>query len=300
MEGLKEKRSGETLRGSCAKLRESYPPTTIKLSQQLEEICGLVVELSKEVVAVKVSLVELRMENLRLHEKVQEQVGKLGLKHNDLLAAQCEVHEVRRDLAKYNSRVEGQVEGFSLQVSNLQEQLGKAVVPIQIQIQKEALVEMETRIRSYAYVARDSQAALLQAHEKERTVRLARSLNIHVVGLDEVESENTQEEVTRFFQDELRVISPKFDYAARVGRRESIPQVILVRFPTADERNRVLNNRSLLKGRKLWLDSDLTPLQAEERKKEVQKVREATQAGWIAFMREDKAVITTKKREESK
>ncbi|KAL3693707.1 hypothetical protein R1sor_007358 [Riccia sorocarpa] len=66
---------------------------------------------------------------------------------------------------------------------------------------------------------------------------------------------------------------------------------ILVRFTTPEGKNVVLGNRSLLRGQRIWADNDLTPLQMETKKRELLKVKEARDAGWIAFLRDDQAVI---------
>ncbi|KAL3677233.1 hypothetical protein R1sor_027181 [Riccia sorocarpa] len=48
----------------------------------------------------------------------------------------------------------------------------------------------------------------------------------------------------------------------------------------------------MLRGKKIWLDPDLTRAQAEDKKKELVKVREATNDGWIAYLRDGRAVVT--------
>ncbi|KAL3677278.1 hypothetical protein R1sor_027226 [Riccia sorocarpa] len=51
----------------------------------------------------------------------------------------------------------------------------------------------------------------------------------------------------------------------------------------------------MLKGRNLWLDDDLTPSQAENKRKELKKVKEANEEGWVAYLRDGKAVITQRR-----
>ncbi|KAL3687806.1 hypothetical protein R1sor_014115 [Riccia sorocarpa] len=51
------------------------------------------------------------------------------------------------------------------------------------------------------------------------------------------------------------------DHAIRVGKEDKGPRPILIRFATVDARNNALSHRSKLRGKSLWLDPDLTPLQ---------------------------------------
>ncbi|KAL3700050.1 hypothetical protein R1sor_018072 [Riccia sorocarpa] len=48
---------------------------------------------------------------------------------------------------------------------------------------------------------------------------------------------------------------------------------------------------------RIWLEPDLTPAQALEKKKELEKVKKANDEGWVAYLHKGRAVITTRKRE---
>ncbi|KAL3686331.1 hypothetical protein R1sor_008905 [Riccia sorocarpa] len=118
------------------------------------------------------------------------------------------------------------------------------------------------------------------------------------IGLPEEDNQNTKDIVLKIFQKELLVREPIVESAVRIGRGERGSRAILVRFGSAERRGRVVGNRRLLKGKDIWLDPDLTPMQAEEKRHELKKVKEAVSAGWIAYLCDGKAVITTRKREE--
>lgn len=58
-----------------------------------------------------------------------------------------------------------------------------------------------------------------------------------------------------------------------------------------------MTNKSILKGQRIWLDPDLTPLQVEARRKELEKVKEAQLLGFVAYLRDGRAIVTQKRRE---
>ncbi|KAL3677276.1 hypothetical protein R1sor_027224 [Riccia sorocarpa] len=144
---------------------------------------------------------------------------------------------------------------------------------------------MDEKLRSYADVTRQSQTTFYQEQDRERKARQVRSKNLRIVGLPEVEGDDAREVVMRFFDETLRLPTVNIEQAARIGRNERGGRTILVRFGTGESREEVLRNRNLLRGKQIWLDPDLTPIQMEEKKVEMQKVKEAAAAGWVAFLR---------------
>ncbi|KAL3683253.1 hypothetical protein R1sor_001275 [Riccia sorocarpa] len=114
---------------------------------------------------------------------------------------------------------------------------------------------------------------------------------------EQVEGEDARVTVNTLFKEVLRVATPDIAHAARVGRSDKGPRVLLVRFSSSEGRAAVLGNRGLLKGQRIWLDMDLTPAQAALKQKELLKVREANAAGFVAFLRDGHAVITSRRRE---
>ncbi|KAL3677271.1 hypothetical protein R1sor_027219 [Riccia sorocarpa] len=106
-------------------------------------------------------------------------------------------------------------------------------------------------------------------------------------GLDEVAGKDTQSMVKEFLQDVLKVATPRITYAARVGRSDRGTRTILLKFASVEDRAVVLGNRGMLKGRRVWLDLDLTMAQAADKKQELVKVKSAMEEGWVAFLRDE-------------
>lgn len=164
---------------------------------------------------------------------------------------------------------------------------------------------MEEKLKTYAEVAKKSHMEFLQAKDEERRLleeehknQHARINNCKLSGLVEGEKEITKEVVTSFFQSQLKVHEPSILQAYRIGQKKGdFPRPILVKFGAESEKTRVMANRSMLKGQKIWIDDDLTPIQWQARKVELEKVKKAQGEGWIAYLRNGQAVITHKKKD---
>ncbi|KAL2624057.1 hypothetical protein R1flu_008302 [Riccia fluitans] len=70
------------------------------------------------------------------------------------------------------------------------------------------LKTMESKLRSYAEVAKEVQTSVFVEQEEEQKNRQVRVKNLRISGLPEKTRENTKEEVIRFFQEELGVSLP--------------------------------------------------------------------------------------------
>ncbi|KAL3683035.1 hypothetical protein R1sor_001057 [Riccia sorocarpa] len=79
---------------------------------------------------------------------------------------------------------------------------------------KQVVEALEVKLREHVKESREAQAEVLRDQDHERAARAARSLNIRIVSLEEVEEEDTVMTVTDFFQGNLRVINPKVLQAA--------------------------------------------------------------------------------------
>ncbi|KAL3699995.1 hypothetical protein R1sor_018017 [Riccia sorocarpa] len=156
---------------------------------------------------------------------------------------------------------------------------------------------LEEKFRSYTEKAQESQRSIFQEQETEKIARQSRSWNLRLVGIVENEGEDTTEVVRAFLNDSLKVSSPQFEQDFLVGRLDRGNRLILIKFLSSEDKDVVLGKKSMLKGQKVWIDSDLTPRQVEERKVELQKVWSAREAGWVAFMKNDIAIVTSRKRE---
>ncbi|KAL3677231.1 hypothetical protein R1sor_027179 [Riccia sorocarpa] len=100
---------------------------------------------------------------------------------------------------------------------------------------------LETRMRTYAEVTRETHVEALREQEREKSERTAKEVNLRVVGLTESADEDTQKAVTKFFKESLRVVSPWVEQAMRVGRESS-------------------GSRTILGGYELWQDADIVAL----------------------------------------
>ena len=164
---------------------------------------------------------------------------------------------------------------------------------------------MEEKLKTYAEAAKQSHMEFVQAKEEERRLleeerknQHARINNCKISGLVEVERENAKEVVTLFFQSHLKVHEPTILQAYRIGQRKGdVRRPILVKFGGESEKARVMANRSMLKGERIWLDDDLTPTQVQARKIELDKVRVAKDQGLVAYLRNGQAVVTQRKRD---
>ncbi|KAL3677237.1 hypothetical protein R1sor_027185 [Riccia sorocarpa] len=113
---------------------------------------------------------------------------------------------------------------------------------------KMVLQEVDMKFKTYAQAARETQVTLAREQEVEKEARAARSLNLRFVGVEEKNDEDMMETVTTLCKDVLKVATPRFVRAVRVGRSEKGPRTILVRFNAVEDRSIVLCNRHMLKG----------------------------------------------------
>ncbi|KAL3687811.1 hypothetical protein R1sor_014120 [Riccia sorocarpa] len=163
----------------------------------------------------------------------------------------------------------------------------------------QVMLDMEGRLKGIVEDTRASQATLVREREDEQTARYTRRLNLRVVGLEELEEEDTKAIILTFFRDTLRVHTTGIEQAIRVGRNDKGQRAILVKFSSLEDRSLVLSNRSMLKGLRIWVDPDLTPSQMTEKNREFQRVKSAWAEGFVAYMRDGHAVITTRRKDES-
>src|SRR5436305_14916147 len=129
----------------------------------------------------------------------------------------------------------------------------------------------------------------------------ARAANCKLSGLEEKEDENTKEVVVAFLESQLKVHDPQIIQAYRVGKKkEEFSRPIIVKLASAMEKAKIVANRAMLKGQRIWLDDDLTPLQVQAKKVELEKLKAAKEQGFVAYMRNGKALITQTKHTTSK
>ncbi|KAL2612116.1 hypothetical protein R1flu_023808 [Riccia fluitans] len=86
------------------------------------------------------------------------------------------------------------------------------------------------------------------------------------------------------------------DQLKGVGIKGDLSGPIIVKFVDQQQKDKVMANKSILKRQHIWIDPDLTPLQMEQRRHELIKVKEATAAGFVAYSRNGLAVVMQDKR----
>jgi hypothetical protein len=168
--------------------------------------------------------------------------------------------------------------------------------------------KIERTLKSYAEVAKQCQVEVLEAKEEERRLaneenknQEARVANCKLSGLEEKHEENTKEVLVSFLESQLKVHDPQIIQAYRVGKKKAeFARPIIVKFASSMEKARVVANRAMLKGQRIWLDNDLTPMQAQAKKMELEKMKAAKEQGLVAYMRNGKAFITQTKATTSK
>ena len=204
------------------------------------------------------------------------------------------IHELRMELA-------GSVQATKV--------IATHTIGMKEKLQQDNTIELlEEKLKTYAEAAKKSHMEFMQAKEEERRLlgeehqnQLARVNNCKISGLAEGDKEITKEVVTSFFQSELRVHEPIILQAYRLGQKKGdLPRPILVKFGGESEKARVMANRCMLKGQRIWLDDDLTPTQMQARRIELEKVKVAKGQGLVAYLRNGQAVIIHRKRDASK
>ncbi|KAL3686524.1 hypothetical protein R1sor_009098 [Riccia sorocarpa] len=290
------------LQADFKRVRQHYEEQSLELRRQLRtvqdtckeqhtELCTMRVQLEKvvQLMESQVTLADFKADLQQLQHKMDVQSSECKVVLTEQVAAIQALSSVtpvnlRNELSEMESRLRSYANvtrgGEAIPAPDLEKILG----------------EVDSKFRNYVEEARSKQVTLAEEHDRESIARQARGKNIRIVGLEELPGEDTQAVVQSFFLTALQ-IQPAMETAVRVGR-ESGKRTILVRFLSLTTRGEVLSKRALLKGRQIWLDPDLTPLQVEDRKKEVLKVKEASTAGWVAFMRDGRAVITSKRRDD--
>ncbi|KAL3696405.1 hypothetical protein R1sor_010481 [Riccia sorocarpa] len=242
----------DRLKGLAARLAEWEAPTAPpRLNAQLEAMHGVMQEISKEVVQVKMVVIDLQVENKRLQALIDKQTADF--------AAQLE--NLKTELLQKNA----------------------SEVPVSVTPDLNiALTNLENKTQSYVVTSRAAQMEVIREQDREKDMQAVRKKNLRVAGLEESDDENTLKVVTNFLKETLRVASPVVESTKRLGKpSDRGPRPVLIRFRTEEEKAVVLGNRGLLKGKKIWLNPDLTPAQEVTRRQELVKVKEAVANGWL-------------------
>ncbi|OAE19620.1 hypothetical protein AXG93_3756s1260 [Marchantia polymorpha subsp. ruderalis] len=134
-------------------------------------------------------------------------------------------------------------------------------------------------MKFYAETTKSAHISFCQEQDIKKTNQFARRKNVRISSLPESEKEEVKSVVTKFLTEIFDVPNSDLAQAYRISNKRAQPLAIIVKFVDQAQRDMALANKAILKGRRIWLDPDLTPLQVEARRKELAKVKEAQDAG---------------------
>lgn len=230
------------------------------------------------------------LKELRHEFKMQQ--AALTLAHNqirELKGSQKNVEKVFKDSV-------GVMWDVSKSVDDIQGKVCSQMTSADSPRLHEVVESLDLKIKSYAEATKAAQISFCQEQEIEKSNQLARRKNVRISGLPEIENEDVKSVVTKFLDETLQVSNAELAQAFRIGNKGAQPRGIIVKFVNQTQRDVALANKAMLKGRRIWLDPDLTPLQVEVRRKELAKVKEAQESGFVAYLHDGRAIVTQRRR----
>ncbi|BBN19332.1 hypothetical protein Mp_8g09740 [Marchantia polymorpha subsp. ruderalis] len=178
-------------------------------------------------------------------------------------------------------------------VEDIQDKVGSQASTVTTPALHEVVETLELKMKSYAEATKSAHISFCQEQEIEKANQFARMKNVRISDLPESEKEEVKSVVTKFLTETLDVPNPDLAHAYHIGNKGAQPRAIIVKFVDQAQRDMAL------RGRRIWLDPDLTPLQVEARRKELAKVKEAQDAGFVAYLRDSQAIITKRRKQSS-
>ncbi|KAL3687822.1 hypothetical protein R1sor_014131 [Riccia sorocarpa] len=264
-----------------------------RIQLQLDANAVRITDVIKELGGVRAELKAVQNEVQTVKEKVEEYSGILAAQKKVLLTIEekQEPRTLDTDLGRVLEKLEAlhSLPDCRQTVADLESRLKQSIessrdsyLTVLKQHEVSQQVNLEQQVKTLAEAARESQLKtsevvretqvnFLREREQEKTERMLRGLNLRVVGIPEDDQEDTKAVISSFLTDTLKVAPVTVENAMRIGRTDKGPRTIVIRFSSLDDRNKVLGNRSMLRGKKIWLDPDLTRAQAEDKKKELVK-----------------------------
>ncbi|BBN18933.1 hypothetical protein Mp_8g06700 [Marchantia polymorpha subsp. ruderalis] len=212
-----------------------------------------------------------------------------------LAAAKNEIWELKishKSFEKIMLQISGSVE-------NIQDKVGSQASTITTPALHEVVETLEVKMKSYAEATKSAHISFCQEQEIEKANQFACMKNVRISDLPESEKEEVKSVVTKFLTETLDVPIPNLAQAYRIGNKGTQPRAIIVKFVDQAQRDMALANKAILKERRILLDPNLTPLQVEARRKKLAKVKEAQDAGLVAYLRDSQAIITKRRRQSS-
>ncbi|PTQ44719.1 hypothetical protein MARPO_0019s0133 [Marchantia polymorpha] len=231
---------------------------------------------------------------LNLVQKVLEELKVLRQEFKAQNAALATAKNEIRELKISHKSFEKIMLQISGSVEYIQDKVGSQPSIVTTPALHEVVETLEVKMKSYAEATKSAHISFCQEQEIEKANQFARMKNVRISSLPE--SENV---VTKFLTETLDVPNPDLAHAYRIGNKGTQPRAIIVKFVDQPQRDVALANKAILKGRRIWLDPDLTPLQVEARRKELAKVKEAQDAVFVAYLRDSQAIITKRRRQSS-
>ena len=127
-----------------------------------------------------------------------------------------------------------------------------------------------------------------------------RKRNIRIEGLNETKQENweqTQVKVQELLNNKLDLENVKVDFAHRVNRKQnrSGPRPIIARLMHDSDKDKTMRSSWKLKGSQIYVNEDLSEFTLQKRKDQMTEMKNARQAGKIAYFKKEKLVIKDRK-----
>ena len=125
--------------------------------------------------------------------------------------------------------------------------------------------------------------------------------NIRIEGIPEFKNENqeqTQKKVEQLFKVSMELPNIEIENINRISNNFRVnnqqPRTVLVKLANSSCRNQIMKNSHRLKGTGIYLNEDLSDLTMRARKEQMPQLRQARQAGKIAYFRNYKLIVKEK------
>ena len=127
-----------------------------------------------------------------------------------------------------------------------------------------------------------------------------RKKNIRIEGISESKQENweqTQVKVQELLNSKLELNNVKVDFAHRINRKQnrSGPRPIIARLMHDSDKDKAMRNSWKLKGSQVYINEDLSEFTLQKRKDLMTEMKNARQAGKIAYFKKEKLIIKDRK-----
>lgn len=112
--------------------------------------------------------------------------------------------------------------------------------------------------------------------------------------------EETAETISKLLEEKLQLPKMKLERAHRTGPTSSSPRTIVARFERFGDREAVLRNARKLKGTRIYVNEDLCPASQELKKSQFPLLKQAREAGKIAYFRHTKLIVKDRTTQQSR